>query len=440
MKSSFWPGLLAAALLILLPTSVLAVPSYARQAGVDCIACHIGGFGPYYTPYGIRFKIRGYTLTDGKDGKIPLAAMANASWTRIAKSQNPPPEHFSGNDNGTLQEASVFLAGRLADHIGAFVQSTYSGVDRKLALDNVDVRYARALDLAGKDTVLGLSMNNNPTVQDPFNTLPAFRFPFISSELVPEFPTPIVQNLGQSVIGVNGYAFWDNSVYAEIGAYNSLSKTAQNMINAEDPGKFRGAAPYWRLAYFKDRGQDNFLVGLFGFDVHLQPDRGVLGTADKYRDIGVDAAYQYLGDREHIFTAATSYLRERQKLDFTFNHQGADNQKNSLDQFRISGSYYYRQTWGLTGSWFETRGSTDATLNASSLNGRPNTSGYIVQADWTPLGKASSWGAPWANVRVGVQYTGYNRFNGGAHYLDDAGNDRRAKDNNTWFVFVWTAI
>ena len=30
-----------------------AVPSFARQTGADCAACHVGAFGPQLTPYGI---------------------------------------------------------------------------------------------------------------------------------------------------------------------------------------------------------------------------------------------------------------------------------------------------------------------------------------------------------------------------------------------------
>jgi hypothetical protein len=328
----------------------------------------------------------------------------------------------------------------LGEHVGSFIQSTYSGIDRRSMLDNVDVRYARSAQLAGKEAVVGLSFNNNPTIQDPFNTLPAFRFPFISSELVPQFATPVVENLAQSVVGVNGYTFWDNSFYGEFGIYNSLSKTGLNMINAEDRGQFKGAAPYWRLAYFKELGPDNITVGMFGFDVDIQPDRGMLGTADKFRDLGLDVAYQYLGNREHILTLTANYVHEQQKLDFTFANNGADNKNNWLSQFRAAASYYSRQTWGLTADWFETHGGMDATLNANSLSGRPDSAGYILQADWTPWGKASSPWAPWANVRLGVQYTGYNRFNGGSRYLDEAGNMRRASDNNTLFLFLWMAI
>ena len=77
----------------------------------------------------------------------------------------------------------------------------------------------------------------------------------------------------------------------------------------------------------------------------------------------------------------------------------------------------------------------------SSYTARPDTRGYLLQADWTPWGKEASWGSPWANLRLGVQYTGYSRFNGGTHYLDDVnGVDRRARDNNTTTLFAWWSL
>ena len=58
--------LLAALLLLLVVAgNAAAVPSYARQTGQECAACHIGGFGPQLTPYGIKFKLGGYTETGG---------------------------------------------------------------------------------------------------------------------------------------------------------------------------------------------------------------------------------------------------------------------------------------------------------------------------------------------------------------------------------------
>ena len=61
-----------------------------------------------------------------------------------------------------------------------------------------------------------------------------------------------------------------------------------------------------------------------------------------------------------------------------------------------------------------------------------------VQADGTPWGKEDSWGAPWANLRLGLQYTGYTKFNGASHNYD--GEGRNASDNNTLFGFVWAAF
>lgn len=443
-----WPratSLLGLGAILCLGASVAeAVPSYARQTGAECASCHVGGFGPQLTPYGIKFKIGGYTDTDGKEGKIPLSAMmvVNASRTAKAVSEGDKVEHFDTNNNVAMQEASLFLAGRLTDNVGAFVQSTYSGVERKWALDQVDIRYARSLQLGGKETTVGLSLNSNPTLTDPFNTLGQWRFPYTASDFNGGFgPSPLVESLGGSVAGANAYAFFDNSIYAELGLYNSLSKTGLNMINAGDAGKFKSVGTYGRVAYFKDMKRDNFSVGLFGFNATLQPDRGDLGTGDKYRDLGVDAAYQYLGNRQHIATVNASYVKEWQTLDYTHGVLGdTDSSKGSINQFRMATSYHYNQTWGGTVGLFDTRGNTDVKRYGSSLNGTPNTSGYVLQADWTPWGKEGSWMSPWANVRLGLQYTGYNRFMGGATYHDADGNERKAHDNNTTMLFLWTSI
>jgi len=51
-----------------------ALPSYARQTGQQCAACH-NGF-PELTPYGRLFKLNGYTFTGGTSNIPPLAMMA----------------------------------------------------------------------------------------------------------------------------------------------------------------------------------------------------------------------------------------------------------------------------------------------------------------------------------------------------------------------------
>lgn len=441
--------LLCVATLFGLSASVAhALPSYARQTGSDCASCHIGSYGPQLTPFGIKFKLGGYSDSDGQGGKIPLSAMTSAAITQTGKA---PADGSVARTNSTSQETSVFLAGRLADNLGIFSQATTAYNERKVSLDQFDLRYARSLKLGEGEATVGLSLNNNPTLTDPFNTIGAWRFPYISSQFGQGVgPTaPLLESLGGSVYGLNAYTFFNNGIYAEVGLYNTPSRQDLIGVNADDPGKFKGLGYYGRLAYFKDMKRQNFSVGLVGFAASLQPDRTDLssGTADDYRDVGIDASYQFLGNRQHIVTLNTSYMKEWQKRNYTFGAlatPGSDNLKDSINQFRVAASYHYNQTWGITTAFFDTHGSQDATLYGDSLNGRPTTTGYILQADWTPLGKETSWGAPFANVRLGIQYTGYTKFMGGSTYtaFDADGNpvERNAKDNNTLMLFLWTSI
>lgn len=441
-----WIRLCVASLAIgLTASSAHAVPSYARQTGSECAACHVGAYGPQLTPYGVAFKIGGYTDSNDEGTKIPLSAMLVANFTHTAKDAAPEDTlpHYSSNNNAAIQEVSLFLAGRFTDNIGSFIQGTYSGVDRKAFLDQVDIRYAQATRLWDKDATFGVAFNTNPTVTDPLNTLGQWRFPYITSDFNVGFgPSPMVESLAGNVVGLNPYLFFDKSIYAEFGIYNTISQSAtSNLMNVDYVGKFKGVGTYWRLAYMKDMKKDNFSVGLIGFNSSIQPDPNDLGTPNKYRDLGLDASYQFLGNREHVWTLAASFIREWQTLDYTQGVVGeAANSKNTLNQFRLSGSYHYDQTWGGTIGYFSSRGSQDELLYNNSLNGRPNTSGYILQADWTPWGKENSWGAPWANLKVGIQYTGYSQYMGGSSYLDGGGNERQAKDNNTTMLFLWTAI
>ena len=66
-------GLLAIATIMLLGLGARpaqALPSYARQTGQQCAACH-NGF-PELTPYGRLFKLNGYTFTRRRSDRPPL--------------------------------------------------------------------------------------------------------------------------------------------------------------------------------------------------------------------------------------------------------------------------------------------------------------------------------------------------------------------------------
>jgi hypothetical protein len=150
-----------------------AVPSFAAQTGQPCSECHIGAFGPQLTPLGRAFKIGGYTQ-DGGQGpltKIPLAGFVLNSFTHTnAPQPQPAAPDFGRNNNVALDQISLFFAGRINDYAGAFVQGTYDGVGHAFLLDNTDLRLTTLLDANDRDLRVGLSGNNGPTVQDPYNS------------------------------------------------------------------------------------------------------------------------------------------------------------------------------------------------------------------------------------------------------------------------------
>ena len=432
-----------------LPRIASAVPSFARQTGMPCSQCHTLSFGPALTAYGRQFKLNGYTFGEGEH-PMPLAAMIQGGFSRPdAALPDAPAAHFSNRENLSVDQVSLFVATRLTDHIGMFSQSTYSGVDRHFSWDNTDIRYARPLTLFGTDAVVGISVNNNPTVQDLWTSTPAWGYPYITSPLVPGASTgPVISGgLGQLVLGATAYTMIHDHVYLEAGAYKGLSDRWLGNVGLypDNNAHVNGAAPYWRAAYQFSKGKHGehyFSVGTYGLDVKMQPDPAVPDT-DHYTDVAFDATYQYTPEGPGAILANASLIHEKQQLNATFNGGGSDNATNHLNALELDVSYAYRQTWSGGVGLFDISGGRDLTRYGAaplsgSNNGSPDTRGYTLQFECVPLGKMQSWGRPWVNLRVGLQYTGYLHFNGGTSNYDGFG--RSASQNNSLFLFSWMAF
>ncbi|MDP8984850.1 MAG: hypothetical protein M3N97_07335 [Pseudomonadota bacterium] len=159
---------LAAVLGIAVATPSWAVPSFARQTGMACAACHT--VFPELTPFGREFKLNGYVLDNIKQIKgitlenretlalnslPPVSLMMQISYTHTGSAL--PDSAVSGalaKDGDVLfpQQASLFYAGKIADDLGAFVQLTYDGVGDSFGFDNSDIRYVRHYRFgSGKD-------------------------------------------------------------------------------------------------------------------------------------------------------------------------------------------------------------------------------------------------------------------------------------------------
>ena len=138
-------------LLVLSVTNSYAVPSFARQTGLDCNACHT--MFPELTSVGRNFmKINGFTASKNAkkpyEWPPPVAAMVQLSFTHVAKDRpgnngvnagqglNFDPSN-RGNDNVNVPQAiSLFYGGRIyGNHLGALVQGTYDGVGNRFFLE-----------------------------------------------------------------------------------------------------------------------------------------------------------------------------------------------------------------------------------------------------------------------------------------------------------------
>ena len=446
-------GLAMAAMAFMLaaPRAAHAVPSFAAQTGQPCSACHVGAYGPQLTAYGRAFKIGGYTQTggDGWQASVPISAMLLGSFTNTNKSQAAPAsEHYGTNNNFAMDQISLFLAGRVTDNVGGFVQSTFNGITSAFKLDNTDLRATAPFDFNDTELRLGLDINNGPTVQDPFNSIYAWGFPYVASALapVPAAQPLLAGGLAGNSVGASVYAWYDRSLYLEAGLYNTYGPSLLSASgNAYGPGSTANPAPYVRVAYEWNWNQQSAHLGGIFLHSNFNPATAPFGTDgsmghNSYTDYAVDAGYQYLGDGTHVFSALGILNHEEQKLTGAFNTGGSSSANGTLNQIRANVSYYYQQTYGATVGWQNTWGKANPLLYApapqsGSANGKPNSNAFILEADWVPFGKADSWGSPWANLKLGVQYTIYTRFNGGTSNYDGSG--RSANGNNTLYLFAW---
>ncbi len=434
--------LVTIALLTQLPAAH-ALPSYARQTGQQCAACH-NGF-PELTPYGRLFKLNGYTFLGGDSSLPALAAMLQAGFTHTGKDQpGGAAPHVGPNDNIAFQSGSIFYGGAIAPSLGlgTFAQATYDNIGRTFTWDNVDLRWAKSTTLGG-ETVFGLSLNNNPSMSDLWNTTPAWRFPSITSGVAPApaAATMIEGGFAQQVVGLNAYAFWNRLVYAEIGGYHTLTRGADSALGVAASGttSIKGIAPYWRVALQPQWGRNSLEVGTFGMAASLNPGRVTGFGTDHVTDIGFDTQYQFLAD-VHSVSVQASWIIENQSLSASDLLGNAANGHDQLRSLNLKTSYYYDQTYGGTLGYFQTRGTSDPLLygGASPTYNSPNSSGWIGELDYMPFNHGGPEFWPWLNMKVGLQYIYYDKFNGGSTNFDGAG--RNARDNNTLFLFDWIAF
>jgi len=440
-------GLLSVVSFLITLKRAEAVPSLARQTGYACSSCHYQSFGPALNSFGREFKLLGYVL--GKPNKIPpVSAMALGSFTSTKDGQpGGAADDFGNNNNFALDQASLFYAGRIWSKIGAFAQATYDGVGKQVAIDNTEIRFAATGTILGQESVFGVDVNNNPTMQDLWNTTPAWGFPYASSGLapVPAAATLIYGGFAQQVAGVTIYTMLKNILYLELGPYATLPAGVQDSLGIEPDGenRIKGVAPYWRVVLQHEWNGNYISAGTFGLLSWVYPGRVKSAGTDRYTDLGFDLSYQYAGFKKQFIALNSAFIKEYQDLSATKALGNSDNSSDTLETFNTNINYTVFSAISFTTGYFQTTGTTDKGLYqpgaiSGSANGGPDSKGYILELGYVPFGKTNSFASPYLNLRLGLQYTGYWKFNGASDNYDGSG--RNASDNNTLYLFLWWAI
>ncbi len=446
------------AALALAPLTGRATPSFARQTGLQCIACHTNF--PGLNTIGRQFKLNGYTLSNGLSDIPPVSLMFQPSFTHTQLSQpGGAAPGFGPNNNFALTQASLFYDGRLfgpyagkifgpdgaaiANKFGIFSQITYDGVADRLHWDNTELRYASNGEISDTPVIYGAYLNNNPSMQDPWNSTPTWSYPYSSTGLPPadQPPAPLIDGgLAQQVGGAGAYLFLDNSFYFDVAGYHTLSAQTQNSLGIDPDGEtvVTDLAPYWRAAYTKAVDNNSFEVGTFGLAADTLPGGDASNGKDHYLDLGLDAQAQFPSVK-HDLTIMTSWIHEQQTLGATQAQGGSTNSSDNLDKFKLTFDYLYDKTYGATVQFFEVNGSHDAALYPNSAVGSPGSDGVVLALSWLPFNKGGGpafW--PRSNVKFSIQYTIYHRINGASTNYDGLGHN--ASDNNTLYVEAWVAF
>ena len=418
---------------MLLSTSSYAIPNFARQTNISCSTCHYTY--PELTPFGRLFKLNGYTATGiatiqssykGRTNlnlvkEFPISATIQSSYTHVSKAP-------AGTKNNTAefpQELGLYLGGEITPHIGAFVQVSYDDQEAAFGWDMTDIRYANHTTVASKDLLYGFTLNNNPTLEDVWNTTAAEAFPYVGSGVAPGPDAGVMigsDALANQVVGLGAYSLYNNFIYGNVSLYSSTPQGGVYPPDNNSVNTIKGLAPYWRFALQRQFGSQYLEVGTYGMSTELYP-IGISGKTDKYTDVAFDAQYEKTFAASSLI-AHTTYINETRNLDYTFANGGVTSDHQKLNTFKVDLNYNIPQGLAFMVGYFNINGDKDPVYYATRT-GSPNSSGVTLQVTFIP----------WLNTQFAIQYVAYSKFNGSSRNYDGSG--RNASDNNTIYMNSW---
>jgi hypothetical protein len=431
-----------------LPRQAHALPSFARQTGQKCAACHVGGSWPQLTPWGRFFKLSGYTAGSSvvdKEGAIhlPVGLFGQAGLTWAAQPNDSQGQSIiAPNGSPELYQVTGEVGTKLTNFLGVFYEyqigNTFPGW--KGTTGAVDARAVHFFHHNGNEILVGIDSNNSPTVQDVWNSVPDWTFPYYSSPQSLSGPaSPFIGNLGAQAGSIGAYALVNRQFYLEASFYRAATgffdwMSAGTSFQAGNKNYLKGYNPYWRSYWEKAHGPHSLMIGTFGMDARIYPDSSSpQGPVDVLTDYGFDSQYQYLAST-HKVTLHGSYIYEHQAWNASFLSGGSAIPKGNLKSLNLNGTYAHGDAWAFHGGYFLTNGNNDSARygvtspSGDQISTSPKTTGYNLEVDRHIT----------QNIQLAAQYRGFVRFDGLRKNIDGIG--RSASDNNTLWLSVFFAF
>jgi hypothetical protein len=140
----------------------------------------------------------------------------------------------------------------------------------------------------------------------------------------------------------------------------------------------------------------------------------------------LDSQYQFIDDEDQLSVDAR-WVHESQNLDASYLAGFASNKNDRFDTADVTASYYWHRKLGASLGFFTVSGSNDP-LYLGTISGNSNSNWATAEIDYLP----------WLNVKLGLQYTAFMRFDGATSNYDGMG--RNASDNNLLYAYLWLAF
>lgn len=210
-------------------------------------------------------------------------------------------------------------------------------------------------------------------------------------------------------------------------------------IPKEERVVLKGLNPFWRAAYQFNFSEDkSLMVGAFGMDTKIYPDNtDSSGSTDKFRDVGIDANYQYDSDEHRLRLQWHTYGKNRISMRALPGALRRILPTTCSPTTRARLTYYYQKKYGATLGYFNIKGSRDALRYETE--GIPASANRLPGVRTAVPAPTATWRSlsylPAENLKVGLQSTAYAKFMGASNNYD--GNGRDASDNNTLFLYAW---